>query len=157
MDNVESAKIYFGVVLNRLSREFPAAVHLNPEEIWEDFEKLVKGSEIRLRGRTRYTSATLSVEDASSNKKAKIHYCKLMSRWMVAEGFLHPDPASNFPYDYVLSSKALAVLDLTFEDDSQTVREKLASAISGIGETVQSETIANQVERVFETLQGVAQ
>lgn len=79
-----------------------------------------------------------------------------MLRWMAAEGFLVSDPTSGFSYDYVLSSKALAALNLSFDTDKKTVGEMLSNAAQKAGDTAQSELIARLVSRIFDYVQGVS-
>lgn len=155
MSNVISAKLFFGVVLDRLQASFPAAVHLRPADLWPEFEKLAHDQTISLKD-ARRSFQTLPVEEVARNEQLQIQYMKLMLRWMTKEGFIHSDPASDFPYDYVLSSKSLAILGLTMADKRTTLGDKLSQATGRLGDTVQSETVARLIGKAFEMLQGVS-
>lgn len=73
-----------------------------------------------------------------------------MLSWMKAEGFLVSDPTSGFRYDYVLSSKALAALNIPIEKEKRTIGEALATAARKTGDAAQSELIGMLVERIFD-------
>ncbi len=95
------------------------------------------------------------VADVADDQDIQEHYTKLMLRWMAAEGFLVSDPASGFTHDYVLSSKALAALNIQFDRDKKTVGEMLATAAQKTGDAAQGELIARLVSKVFDYLQGL--
>lgn len=149
MSNVESAKLFFGLVLTKLQDSFPAAVFLSAKDIWPDFERVAKGGELSVKTQER-SYRTVPISEITENQALQEHYTKLMLRWMAAEGYLVKDPTSNFPYDYVLSSKALAALNIAIEKDKKTVGEVLANAFRKVGDATQGELIARLVERIFE-------
>jgi hypothetical protein len=152
MSNVDTAKLFFGIVLNKLQDSFPAAIFLSSENIWPDFEKVAQGGTVSVKTRER-SYRTLPIADLAEDKALQEHYTKLMLRWMAAEGFLVKDPTSQFPYDYVLSSKSLAALNISIEKDKKTVGEVLANAARKTGDAAQSELIGRLVSRIFEYLQ----
>lgn len=149
MSNVKSAKLFFGVALNKLQDSFPAAVFLSSQDFWTEFERVAKGGTVSIKTQGR-SYRTVPISELSDHQDLKEHYTKLMLRWMAAEGYLVSDPTSNFPYDYVLSSKALAALNIAIEKDEKTIGEALASAARRTGDAVQSELIAALVERIFD-------
>ena len=65
------------------------------------------------------------------------------------------DPTSNFPYDYVLSSKALAALNIPIDKEKKTIGEALANAALKTGEAAQSELITRLVGRIFDYFNGL--
>jgi hypothetical protein len=156
MSNVDTAKLFFGVVLNKLQDSFPAAIFLSSENIWPEFERIAKGGTVSIKTLER-SYRTLPISDLAKDQALQEHYTKLMLRWMAAEGYLVSDPTSNFPYDYVLSSKALAALNIEIDKKNKTIGEALANATHKTGEVAQSELIARLVGKIFEVVHGLAQ
>jgi hypothetical protein len=154
MSNVDTAKLFFGVVLNKLQDSFPAAIYLSSQNIWSDFERVAKSGTVSLKTHDR-SFRTLSMADLAQDEALQQHYTTLMLRWMAAEGYLVSDPTSGFHYDYVLSSKALAALNIAIEKEKRTVGEALSSAALKTGEAVQSELIARLVGRIFDYFNGL--
>jgi hypothetical protein len=152
MSNVDTAKLFFGVVLNKLQDSFPAAISLSSQNIWPEFERVAKGGTVSIKTRER-SYRTLPISDLAEDQALQEHYTKLMLRWMAAEGYLVSDPTSNFRYDYVLSSKALAALNIAIEKEKKTIGEALANAARKTGDATQSELIATLVERIFDYFQ----
>jgi hypothetical protein len=148
MSNVDTAKLFFGVVLNKLQDSFPAAIFLSSQDIWPEFERIAKGGTVTIKTRER-SYRTLPISDLAEDPALRDHYTKLMLRWMAAEGYLVKDPTSNFPYDYVLTSKALAALNIAIEKEKRTIGEALANAARKTGDAAQSEIIATLVDRIF--------
>ncbi|WP_320178537.1 hypothetical protein [Roseovarius pacificus] len=155
MSNVDSAKLFFGVVLDKLQASFPAAVYLKPDDIWLDFEELAKGSSLALKDNNR-SFRTLQIEEVAKSEDLKKQYMKLMLLWMAKEGYVHSDPTSNFTYDYVLSSKALAVLNLSLAEEVATLGTALGRATGRIGDAVQSEVVSRLIGKAFEAAQGIS-
>lgn len=155
MSNVNTAKLFFGIVLNKLQYAFPAAVHLSSQDLWPEFAKAAPDGALSIKNSER-SYQTTSVRDIGDDKHLQQHYTVLMLRWMAAEGFLINDPASNFPYDYVLSAKALAALNIQIDKEKKTVGEMLANAAKRTGDAAQSELIQRLVGRMFDHLQGLA-
>jgi hypothetical protein len=154
MSNVDTAKLFFGVVVNKLQDSFPAAIFLSAQNIWPEFERVAKGGTVSIKTIDR-SFRTLSISDLAEDQALQEHYTKLMLRWMAAEGYLVSDPVSNFRYDYVLSSKALAALKIAIDDEKKTVGEALANAARKAGEATQSELIARLVGKIFEVFNGL--
>ncbi len=149
MSNVHSAKLFFGVVLNKLQDSFPAAVFLSSQDFWTEFERVAEGGTVSIKTQGR-SYRTVPISDLSDDPDLKEHYTKLMLRWMKAEGFLVSDPTSGFIYDYVLSSKALAALNIPIEKEKKTLGEALANAARKTGDAAQSEVISALVGKIFE-------
>lgn len=155
MSNVVNAKLFFGIVLNKLQHAFPAAVFLSSDDIWPEFAKVAKGGTISVKdGKRSYR--TVSLMEVSGNPELQQNYTTIMLRWMAADGFLVSDPTSSFPYDYVLSSKALAALSLSFDHDKKTVGEMLANAALRAGDAFQGELIERLVGKIFDHVQGLS-
>ncbi|TKZ22417.1 hypothetical protein FAP39_00665 [Shimia litoralis] len=153
MTNVEASKVFFGVVLARLQNSFPAAVHLKLDDLWPDFEILAAGSGLSVKDGKR-SSRQVPIGEVAQNDQLKVHYMKLMLGWMKADGFIHSDPTSDFPYDYVLSSKSLAILGQPFGEGKTTLGAALSQATGRIGEAVQNEIISQIADKVFDAAQG---
>ncbi|MES2541660.1 MAG: hypothetical protein V4583_13900 [Pseudomonadota bacterium] len=149
MSNIDTAKLFFGVVLNKLQDSFPTAISLSSADLWPEFERVAKGRTLSIKTRER-SYQTLQVSDLAENQALQAHYTKLMLSWMKAEGFLVSDPTSGFIYDYVLSSKALAALNIPIEKEKRTIGEALATAARKTGDAAQSELIGLLVERIFD-------
>ncbi len=156
MSNVDTAKLFFGIVLNKLQDSFPAAIFLSSQNIWPEFEKVAKGRTVSLKTQKR-SYRTLPISDLAEDQALQEHYTKLMLRWMAAEGYLVSDPTSNFPYDYVLSSKALAALNIEIHKENRTIGEALANVAHSTGEAAQSELIARLVGKIFDFVNGLVQ
>ena len=154
MSNVDTAKLFFGVVLNKLQASFPAAIFLSSQNIWPEFSRVAQGGTVSIKTQSR-SFQTMPIEQLAENANLQEHYTKLMLRWMAAEGYLVSDPTSNFTYDYVLSSKALAALNIIIEKDKETVGEVLARATHQTGGAIQSELISRLVGKIFEAFQGL--
>ncbi|MBQ4823490.1 hypothetical protein J4729_02825 [Leisingera sp. HS039] len=155
MSNVVSAKLFFGVVLDELQSSFPAAVHLQLDDLWPEFEKLAKGRSLALKDGNR-SFREIPVAEVAQSEQLKLQYMKLMLGWMAKEGFLHSDPTSGFVYDYVLSSKALAVLGLSLAEEKTTLGDALGRATGRVGEAVQAEVVARLMDKAFEAIQGMS-
>jgi hypothetical protein len=149
MSNVDSSKLFFGIVLNKLQDSFPAAIFLSSQTIWPDFEKVAKGGTVSVKTRER-SYRTLPISELADNQALQAHYTKLMLRWMAAEGYLVSDPVSNFPYDYVLSSKSLAALSIPIDKKTKTIGQALASTARKTGDAAQSELISSLVDRILD-------
>lgn len=156
MSNVDTAKLFFGVVLNKLQDSFPAAIFLSSQNIWPEFEKVAKGGTLSIKTLER-SYRTLPISDLADDQALQEHYTKLMLGWMAAEGYLISDPTSNFTYDYVLSSKALAALNIEIDKENRTIGEALANAAHKTGEAAQSELIARLVGKIFDFVHGLVQ
>ncbi len=156
MSNVDTAKLFFGVVLNKLQVSFPAAIFLSSQNIWPEFERVAKGGTVSIKTQER-SYRTLPISDLAENQALQDHYTKLMLRWMVVEGYLVSDPMMNFPYDYVLSSKALAALNIEIHKENRTIGEALANVVYNTGEATQSELIARLVGKIFDFVNGLVQ
>lgn len=156
MSNVDTAKLFFGVVLNKLQDSFPAAIFLSAQNIWPEFERVAKGGTVSIKTIDR-SFRTLSISDLAEDQALQEHYTKLMLRWMAAEGYLVGDPVSNLPYDYVLSSMALAALNIEIDKENKTIGEALANAAHKTGEAAQSELIARLVGKIFDFVHGLVQ
>jgi hypothetical protein len=156
MSNVDSAKLFFGVVLNKLQDSFPAAVFLSSEDLWPEFERLAKGGSVSIKTQSR-SYRTVTISELAQDQSLRDHYTKLMLRWMAAEGYLVADPTSNFPYDYVLSSKALAALNIEIGSERQTIGKALANAARRTGDAVQSELIATLADKIIESFSRLIQ
>jgi hypothetical protein len=155
LDNIEASKLFFGLVLGRLQSSFPAAIHLDLQELWTDFAALADGAVLCVKdGKRSYTQ--LPIEDVANHKNLEVHYMQLMLGWMRTEGFIHSDPISDFPYDYVLSAKSLAILGQPFSEGKSTLGAALGQASGRIGEAVQSEVISRIVDKLFNVAQGLA-
>ncbi|WP_430447793.1 hypothetical protein [Rhodophyticola sp.] len=154
MSNVDTAKIFFGIVLDKLQVAFPAAYHVVTDDLWPDFERLAMEGQISIKdGKRRFRH--VAIADASQNEAIKSQYVRLMLHWMATEGYIHPDPASNFKFDYVLSGKALAVLGLSLEADDETLGSRLRFAIGTIGEQTSGELVSQIISRGLEVMQGI--
>lgn len=154
MSNVDTAKLFFGVVLNKLQASFPAAIFLSSQNIWPDFSRVAQGGTVSIKTQSR-SFQTMPIELLAEDTNLQEHYTKLMLRWMAAEGYLVSDPISNFPFDYVLSSKGLAALNITIEKDKETTGEVLARAIHQTGGAIQGELISRLVGKIFDAFQGL--
>lgn len=152
MSNVDTAKLFFGVVLNKLQDSFPAAIFLSSQNIWPEFSKVAKGGTVSIKTQDR-SYRTMPISELAEDEALREHYTRLMLRWMAVEGYLVRDPLSNFPYDYVLSSKALAALNIEIEKEKKTIGEVLANAARKTGDAAQGELIATLVERMFDYFQ----
>jgi hypothetical protein len=155
MSNVDTAKLFFGVVLNKLQDAFPAAIYLSAQNIWPEFEKVAKGGAVSVQTGERYYR-TLPLSELAQNQSLQEHYTKLMLRWMAAEGYLISDPTSGFHFDYVLSSKALAALNIAIEKEKKTIGEALANAALKTSEAAQGELIGRLVGRIFDYFNGLS-
>lgn len=154
MSNIDSAKLFFGIVLNRLQHAFPTAVYVSAQDFWSEFAKAAHNGTVTVRTIER-SYKTVPISQIDEDQALQEQYTRQMLRWMAAEGFLLSDPVSAFPYDYVLSSKALAALNITLEKDRKTVGEMLATAAQKTGDAAQSELIARLVSRMFDYVQGL--
>ena len=62
---------------------------------------------------------------------------------------------AEFIYDYVLSSKALAVLGLSLAEEKLTLGDALGRATGRVGEAVQADVVSRLMDKAFEALQGL--
>ena len=147
MSNIDGAKIFFGLVLNKLHDCFPAPLHLTDDHIWPDFKDLAGDKQIVLSNQ-RKDVRKMSVSEAFEIRNARIEYSRRMLEWMKLEGFIHSDTVVGFPFDYVLSAKSLALLDEPIVDTGETLGFKLRKAVQQAGSTA----AASVIERVVETL-----
>ncbi|SMC11333.1 hypothetical protein ROA7745_01145 [Roseovarius aestuarii] len=154
MSNIDSAKIFFGITLQRLQASFPAAVHLTPDDIWPEFERLAGNGELSLRHSR--ASKVYSLSDLAKKPELQQYYTRQMLAWMKVEGYLVSDPISNFKYDYILSSKSLALLNLSLSETEGTLGAKLKRVIGSIGDKAAGEIVSDLVGRAFEALQGLS-
>lgn len=148
MSNVKTAKMFFGIVLNKLQGSFPAAVSLSSQDFWPEFERVAKGGTLSIKYGRSYRSVPVS--ELAEDQALQDHYTKLMLGWMKVEGYLISDPTSGFVYDYVLSSKALAALKIPIDQEKKTVGEALATAAKKTGDAAQSELITKLVDKIFD-------
>jgi hypothetical protein len=155
MSNVESAKLFFGIVLDKLQMSFTAAVHLTPQDVWPEFEKLANDQSLVIKDGKR-SFREIQIKEASESTQIKTHYFRLMLGWMAKEGYVHSDPTSNFHSDYVLSSKALAILNLSLVDEKTTLGTALSRATGRFGDAVQGEVVSRLIGRAFEAAQGIS-
>lgn len=156
MSNVDNAKLFFGVVLNKLQDSFPAAIFLSSRDFWPEFERVAKGGTVCIKSQDR-SYRTLPISDVGNDPALREHYTRQMLSWMAAEGYLVSDPNSNFRYDYVLSSKALAALNIRIEQEKKTIGEVLANATRKTGDAAQGELIAALVGKIVEHFARVFQ
>ncbi|WP_019954641.1 hypothetical protein [Yoonia vestfoldensis] len=155
MTNVDTAKVFFGVVLKQLQASFPAAYHITYLDIWPEFESLAKDGVLALKYNRRHR--VLTVTEASENEELRKLYTKQMLLWMVDEDYIRPDPTSGYKLDYVLSSKSLAVLNLNLSDKEDTIGNTLKRLVSSAGDKATGEVISLLIGKAFAATQGMAQ
>ena len=92
------------------------------------------------------------MEEASNDGNVQKVYSKQMLAWMKAEGYIIC--VNKYPYDYVLSTKSLALLNLGIGEERETFGSQLKSSIRSAGDKATGEVISELVGQAMEALQG---
>lgn len=150
LSNIDTANVYFGLVLERLVDSFPASIHLSGQEVWQDFTRIASNGQLSLLVNRHFR--TLSMEEASNDGNVQKVYSKQMLAWMKAEGYIIC--VNKYPYDYVLSTKSLALLNLGIGEERETFGSQLKSSIRSAGDKATGEVISELVGQAMEALQG---
>jgi len=154
LNNIETSRVFFGLVLENLQDAFPAAVTVNQDGVWEKFEALAPDGVVCLQQRRSYR--TISTKELSAMPQLRSHYIKQMLMWMQVEGFLHRDPTNPLMHDYVLSSQALRLLDLNVAETEVSVGASLKNLLGGAVDAATGEIVSRIIGSVFGAVQGAA-